>query len=408
MGGCGNLRAVRPGARTTLVVVGIVVLAFNLRSAAVSVGPVLDDIRAGLRMSGTQAGVLTSLPVVAFAVFGGLAPRLARLLGPHRLTLGALLCVVVGLLARSMVDGVVAFLALSLLALAGMATANVLLPSLVKHHFPTRVGTMTSVYTTSLAIGLTSASVLTVPISNALGGWQDGLMIWALTAAVAVVPWIALIGEDRRTDPDEIPSSPIGLGEVARTRLGWMMAGFFGLQSLQAYSIFGWFADIYRDAGFSSGTAGLLLGVITAVSIPTSFVVPALAGRLTHVSWLVVFFFGCYIVGYVGLIVAPKAGAVVWAVFVGLGTATFPLILTLIGLRARTAAGTAALSGFTQSVGYLMAALGPFAVGLLHDLSDGWTVPLLALSALTVPLLLTGLAVSRTAYLEDQLRPGPA
>jgi CP family cyanate transporter-like MFS transporter len=388
------------------VLVGIVVLAFNLRSAAVSVGPVLDEIRAGLRMSGTEAGVLTSLPVVAFAVFGGLAPRLARLLGPHRLTLVALLCVVVGLLLRSLVDDILAFLALSLLALGGMATANVVLPSLVKHHFPTRVGTMTAAYTTSLAVGLTSASVLTVPLSDALGGWQNGLMVWSLTAAVAVVPWVALLGEDRRSELDaEVPAAPIGLGEVARTRLGWMMAAFFGLQSLQAYSIFGWFADIYRDAGFSSGTAGLLLGVITAVSIPTSFVVPALAGRLTHVSWLVVFFFGCYVVGYVGLIVAPMGGALVWAVFVGLGTATFPLILTLIGLRARTAAGTAALSGFTQSVGYLLAALGPFAVGLLHDLSDGWTLPLLALTALSVPLLLTGLAVSRTAYLEDQLRP---
>jgi len=287
-----------------------------------------------------------------------------------------------------------------------MATANVVLPSLVKHHFPTRIGTMTAAYTTALAVGLTSASVLTVPLSDALGGWQNGLMVWSLTAAVAVVPWVALLGEDRRSEhDDEVPVVPIGLGQVARTRLGWMMAAFFGLQSLQAYSIFGWFADIYRDAGFSSGTAGLLLGVITAVSIPTSFVVPALAGRLAHVSWLVVFFFGCYVVGYVGLIVAPMGGALVWAVFVGLGTATFPLILTLIGLRARTAAGTAALSGFTQSVGYLLAALGPFAVGLLHDLSDGWTLPLLALTALSVPLLLTGLGVSKTAYLEDQLRP---
>ncbi len=387
------------------MVVGIVALAYNLRPAAVSVGPVLDELRAGLHMSSTQAGVLTSLPVVAFAVFGGLAPRLARLMGPHRLTLMALVAVVVGLLGRSMVDDVLAFLALSLLALAGMATANVVLPSLVKHHFPSRVGTMTAAYTTALAVGLTSASVLTVPLSKALGGWQDGLMVWALTAAVALVPWVALFSEDRSTNLDEeMPPSPIGLGEVARTRLGWLMAVFFGLQSLQAFSIFGWFADIYRDAGFSSGTAGLLLGVITAVSIPTSFVVPALAGRLKHVSWLVVGFIGCYVTGYVGLIVAPVRGALVWAVLVGLGAATFPLVLTLIGLRARTPEGTAALSGFTQSVGYLIAALGPFAVGLLHDLSDGWTVPLLAMIALTVPLLLSGLGISRTVYLEDQLR----
>jgi CP family cyanate transporter-like MFS transporter len=388
--------------------VGIVVLSFNLRPAAVSVGPVLDEIRAGLRMSGSEAGVLTSLPVLAFAVFGGLAPRLARLLGRHRLTLVALVCVVVGLFGRSQVDDVAAFLALSLLAVAGMATANVVLPSLVKHHFPTRVGTMTAVYTTALAVGLTSASVLTVPLSDALGGWERGLTVWALTAAVAVVPWVALVREDGVDDDDDrLPEASIGLGQVARTRLGWWMAIFFGLQSLQAYSIFGWFAAVYRDAGFSGATAGLLLGVITAVSIPLSFIVPALAGRLSDVRFVVGAFVACYVVGYVGLIVAPRAGAWVWAVLVGVGTATFPLILTLIGLRARTASGTAALSGFTQSVGYLLAALGPFAVGFLHDLSGGWTVPLLALTVLTVPLLAAGLAVARTAYLEDQLPGDP-
>lgn len=400
-----------PRTRSVLLVIAIVALAFNLRPAAVSVGPVLDDIRKGLGMSGSQAGVLTSLPIVAFAVFGALAPRLARWLGPHRLTLVALLCVVVGLLTRSRADAVVGFLALSLLALAGMATANVLIPSLIKEHFPSRVGTMTSAYTTALAVGLTSASVLTVPVAMALDGWRSGLMVWSLTAAIAVLPWLALLREDHapthpeeREDTDEA-ATPIGLADVARTRLGWMMALFFGIQAVQAYSIFGWFADVYHDAGFSSGTAGLLLGVTTAVSIPTSFVVPALAGRLRHVSWLMVGFFCCYVVGYLGLAIAPAAGALAWAVLLGLGTATFPLVLTLIGLRSRTAPGTAALSGFTQSVGYLIAAVGPFLVGVLHDLSGGWTVPLLALAALTVPLLVSGLAISRTVYLEDQLRP---
>ncbi len=395
-----------PSTRRVLVLVGIVVLAFNLRPAAVSIGPVLGDLRGDLDMSGAEAGVLTSLPVVAFAVFGSIAARLARAVGPHRLTLAALLAVVVGLAARTRVDSVVVFLGLSLLALAGMATANVVLPSLVKRHFPTRIGVMTTAYSTALAVGLTSSSVLTVPIGLALGGgWRDGLMLWAVTAAVAALPWLALITEDsgaRAGTPVE-PEVPVGLGQVARTRLGWMMALFFGLQSLQAYSIFGWFAVIYRDAGFSSATAGLLLGVITATSIPTSLVVPVLAGRLRDVRVLVVVFFACYVAGYVGLVAAPVGGAWLWAVLIGVGTASFPLALTLIVLRARTATGTAALSGFTQSAGYLLAAPGPFLVGFLHDLSGGWTVPLLALIALSVPLLLTGLAVARPAAVEDEL-----
>ena len=385
-----------------LVVLGIVVLAFNLRPAAVSVGPVLGDISDGLHMTAAETGLLTSLPVLAFAVFGALAPRLARLIGLHRLTLVALLCVVGGLAGRASVTSAPVFLLLSLLALAGMATANVLLPSLVKLHFPDRVGLMTSIYSTALAIGLTSASVLTVPISEARDGWRSGLMVWSVTALIAALPWLLLVAHDRK--PEEVEGR-VGLLDVARTRLGWMMALFFGLQSLQAYSIFGWFAQLYRDAGFSAHTAGLLLGVITGVSIPLSFVIPALVVRSTNQSMLICAVMACYPIGYLGLAVAPHSGALAWAVLVGVGTTTFPLILTLIGLRAHTSAGTAALSGFTQSTGYLIAGIGPFAVGLLHDGSGGWTVPLIVLLVLLVPQLFVGLAVARPAYIEDELRP---
>ncbi len=383
-----------------LVVLGIVVLGFNLRPAAVSIGPVLAEVVAGLGMSAAEAGLLTSLPVLAFAVFGSLAPRGARLVGVHRLTLLALLCVTGGLAARSTVSSVPAFLALSMLALAGMASANVLLPSLVKLHFPDRIGLMTSIYSTALALGLTSASVFTVPASDAGDGWRSGLLVWSITAGIAVLPWLGLIGHDRRP---EDPAGHVSLLQVARTRLGWLMALFFGLQSLQAYSIFGWFAEIYRDAGFSAHSAGLLLGVITGIGIPFSFLVPWLVARTHNQTRLMISVMACYPVGYVGLILAPHSGAVLWAALIGIGTTTFPLILTLIGLRARTPVGTAALSGFAQSAGYLIAGIGPFGIGLLHDLSGGWTVPLLALVAITVPQLLLGLAVSRPAYVEDEL-----
>ena len=387
-------------AERVLVVVGIVVLAFNLRPAAVSVGPVLDEITSGLGMSPTTAGVLTTLPVLAFAGFGALAPWLARVIGLHRVTLLSLLAVVAGLGLRSRIDSVPVFLLLSLTALAGMATANVLLPSLVKLHFPDRVGLMTSIYTTSLAVGLTLASVLTVPLSDAFGSWRWGLFAWAVTAAVAALPWVGLLRHD--TAP-ESESRSISLGAVARTRLGWGMAMFFGFQSLQAYSVFGWFAQVYRDAGFSAGTAGLLLGAITAMSIPLSFWLPAWAARMDNQRWLVVGLIACYPIGYVGLIVAPVAGAWLWAVLVGVAASVFPVVLTLIGLRARTSEGTAALSGFTQSVGYLVAALGPFGMGLLYDRTGGWTVPLVALIALVIPQLIAALTVASPSYIEDAI-----
>ncbi len=218
--------------RTALVLVGLVVLSFNLRPAAVSVGPVLAEVRDGLGLSGPEAGLLTSLPVLAFAVFGALAPTFARVVGLHRTAAAGLVAVVLGLASRAGVHDDIAFLALSALALSGMATANVLLPSLVKLHFPDRIGWATAIYTTALATGLTSAFLLTVPVSRATGSWRGGLGVWALTGLLALIPWVALSTHDRHLDRDR---RSISFAEVARTRIGWAMAALFGLQSLQAY-----------------------------------------------------------------------------------------------------------------------------------------------------------------------------
>ena len=378
-------------------------LSFNLRPAAVSVGPVLDEVRTGLDMAPATAGLLTSLPVLAFALFGALAPWLATVVGVHRVTLGALVSVVVGLGLRAFVDASLPFLALSMLALAGMATANVLLPSLVKLHFPDKVGQVTALYTTALAIGLTSALTLTVPISEGAGGsegWRWGLGSWAALALIAALPWLALVAHDQHT---ERSGGGVRLQDVGRTRLGLAMAVFFGLQSLQAYAVFGWFATLWRDTGFSPTTAGLLVGLVAGVSIPLSLWLPATAARLDDQRTLLTVVIACYPIGYAVLLVAPHALAVPAAITIGIGTCTFPLILVLIGLRSRTPAGTAALSGFTQSVGYLLAAGGPFAVGVLHEASGGWTWSLLLLMALCVPQLVLGRYVARPAYIEDQL-----
>lgn len=394
-------RSLLTGRGALLVLAGLLLLSLNLRPAAVSVGPVLAEVRDGLDMSPTSTGLLTSLPVLAFALFGAAAPALARAVGVHRITLLALLGVVAGLSARSVVDGGAAFLLLSMLALAGMAVANVLLPSLVKLHFPDRVGTVTSLYTTALAIGLTAALTLTVPVSDALGGWRFGLGTWAALALVAAVPWLWLVAHDRRLEDEP---HDIGLLDVARTRLGWAMVLFFGLQSMHAYAIFGWFAELFRDHGHSPTVAGVLVGVVAATSVPLSLWLPGAAARREDQRAIMVAVMGCYPVAYVGLMVGPRELDLLWAVVAGVGTCTFPLILTLIGLRSHTPAGTAALSGFTQSAGYLLAAAGPFTVGLLHSATGGWTWPLAFLAALTVPQLLLGAYVARPAYVEDQLR----
>ena len=390
-----------PARRTVLVLAGIVLLSFNLRPAAVSVGPVLEEVRDGLGMSGPEAGLLTSLPVLAFAVFGALAPSFARAVGVHRAAALSLVAVVAGLGGRAAAGRDVTFLLLSAVALAGMATANVLLPSLVKLHFPDRIGQATAVYTTALAIGLTSAFLLTVPIAHAHDSWRAGLGVWALTALVALVPWLVLATQDRHL---ERVTRSISFTDVARTRIGWAMVLVFGLQSMQAYSIFGWFSQLWRDNGYDAGQAGALVGIVAAVSIPISLWLPSAVARRDNQVSLILSVLGCYLVGYGMLLVDAHAFAIPAALLIGVGCCIFPLVLTLIGLRARTPDGTAALSGFTQSLGYLMAALGPFLVGTIYDATGSWTTPLWLLLALVLPLMAAGAYVGRPAYLEDQLR----
>lgn len=383
-----------------LVLVGLALLAFNLRPAAVSVGPVLEEVRETLGLSSGMASLLTSLPVLAFAVVGAMAPWLARRIGLHRVSLLSLAVVVLGLGARAVTDSGPAFLVWTLIAVSGMACANVLAPSLVKLHFPEKIGSATALYTTSMAIGLTLAFTATVPISDALGSWRWGLGTWAVVAFLAVIPWIALVAHDKRPADS---GATITFGQVARTPLGWALAAFFGVQSAIAYSMFGWFAQMWRDNGYSATWAGILVGVIAAMGIPCSMVLPGLLAKVRDQRPLMLAVIACYPIAFVGLLVAPERLGVLWAVLLGIGGTTFPLILVMISLRARTAAGTAALSGFAQSVGYLIATPGPFLMGFIHSASGGWTASMWYLIALLVPLTALALYVGRRTFLEDQI-----
>ncbi len=391
-----------------LVLLGLLVLALNLRPAAVAVGPLLKDISSGLAMSGPVAGLLTSMPVLCFAGFGFLAPGIASRIGIHRVLCLALVLAVIGQLARAMTTSIVVFLAATAVALSGVAVANVLLPSLVKLHFGHRIGLVTAMYTTVMTIGLTAASMLTVPIAQALDGWRWGLGIWASTAIIAILPWLPLINHDRiaavrAAELTDLGPPKLRVAVVARTRLGWVMAIFFGIQSSHAYTIFGWLPSIYQAAGYSATAAGFYLGIATGVGIPLAFLFPAYAARTGRPYGLMVLIGGSLMIGYLGLLLAPGHLPWLWAIFLAIGSGSFPVILTLLGLRARTSDGTAALSGFTQSVGYLIAIPGPLLVGVLHDLTGGWTVPTAFLAAMAIPFLVFGLLTARPRFLEDEI-----
>jgi CP family cyanate transporter-like MFS transporter len=401
-----SVLAQEPRSRTTplawLLVLGIILAALNLRTAVTSVGTLLDQLAGALGMSSVGTGLLTTLPVLAFAGVGAVTPALARRIGEHRLLLLALVTLGAGLLVRSVAGSAPVFLLSSAVALSGGAVGNVLIPTLIKRHFPARTGIMTTVYTTALAAGTMLAAAATVPIERASGDWHIALGVWAALAAVAAVPWLALL----RSEPErDAGGRDTGIRRMLGSRLAWMIAIYFGTQSMIAYIMFGWLATILTDAGYSTAQAGLVLGVFTALNIPVSIVVPMIASRFRDQRPVVVGLVAFYAVGFLGLWAGPASWALAWVVLISVGMGSFPLALMMLGLRTRTPEATAALSAFGQSAGYLIAGAGPLLVGVLHELAGGWSLPYALIFVVLVAQLLTGLYAGRDRYLEDERAP---
>ncbi|WP_055491547.1 CynX/NimT family MFS transporter [Streptomyces sp. TP-A0356] len=394
--------------RTRLLVVGIVLTALNLRPAITSLGALLEEVRDGLGMSGSVAGLLTSVPPLCFAVFGVMAPRLARRFGPGAVVCAGMAAITAGLVLRPYTGNTAGFLAASALALMGIAVSNVLMPVIVKRWFPDRVGSMTGLYSMALALGTSAAAAATVPMTDALGGsWQSGLAVWAAPAAAAVLPWIPFVRARNAGAAESTPArdsgreGPDGL-RITRSRTAWALAVFFGLQATAAYITMGWMAQIFRDAGVPADTAGLLLAVTMVMGVPLAFVIPRLATRLPRQGPIVVALGVCGLAGYAGLYWAPASGAWAWALLLGVSNCAFPLALTMVGMRARTGAGVAKLSAFAQSTGYLLSIPGPLLVGVLYQHSGGWGLPLALMAALMVPQVMVGILAGRNRTVEDE------
>ena len=384
--------------RSFLLILGIVLLAANLRPALTGVAPLIGQIRADTGMSNGEAGLLTTLPLLAFGLLSPVAPRVARRFGMERVLLAGLLVLVAGILLRW--AGAVAALFLGTVVLgAAIAVANVLLPSLVKREFPEQAGLMTSVYSTSLGISAAFAAGVSVPLAQLAGiGWRGALAVWAIPALLAGVAWLPQLGRsDRPADPS--PRGSPGVRDLWRSPLAWQVTLFMGLQSLAYYVTLTWLPEILQAEGMGAARAGWMLGLSQAVAIVTMFLAPMIAGRRPSQRGVVVVAVGTSGVGALGLLVAGSTASTLWVVLLGLGQgASFSLALTFFALRAPDPGHAAALSGMAQSVGYLLAAGGPFLFGVLRDVTGAWKVPLALLLTITICLLIAGIGAARDAH----------
>jgi CP family cyanate transporter-like MFS transporter len=385
-----------------LIGVAIVLTGLNLRTAVTSIGPVLHELEHGLGISSGLAGLVTTMPVLCFAAIGFAGPALsARFRDSHVLS-AALAAMAAGLVVRAVAPAFWLFLLGTVLAMVGGALGNVLLPSLVKRYFPGRTGLLVGAYSTAMSLGATVGAVSTAPIAASTGtnGWRWAVGVWAVFALLAAVPWLfvrANPGASRGTH------TAIRMRDLRHSRTALALMVFFGVQGLEAYIVIGWSAQYLRDMGLSAAAAGLLLGLNQVIGIPLSAVVPALTVRQSLQRPLLLGFMAAYGVGWAGLWAAPRTVPWLWMTLLSVAMASFPMLLTLIGMRARTPETTAALSTYVQSWGYLISAVGPLLVGILLGATGSYTGMFVLVIAGVVVLAVTGWFMTRERYVDDEV-----
>ncbi|MGP8001435.1 MAG: MFS transporter [Streptosporangiaceae bacterium] len=371
----------RRAQRTALFVAGVFALAFNLRTAITSLPPLFPELATSLHLSTAALSALAALPVLSFGVFSGVAAPLSRRFGEERVLGAALVVLAAGLLLRGALPGSMLFPGTAVAA-AAIALMNVLLPSLVKRRRPAQAGLLIGIYLLSLSAGSILGSLIAVPVYRLSSGSVPlALGLWAVPALGAALCWLPQLRF--HTVPAAGPGSPAGGLPVYRHRLAWQVTAFMGLQSLTFYAALSWLPTMFRDRGVSPGGAGTLLALMSLGGVPTALIIPVLAHRARNQQVLMAGTVTASAAGLAGTWFAPLGSAAAWVLLLGLGQgAALGLAIYFTMARAPDPRAAASLSGFAQSVGYLVATTGPLAVGFLHTATGGWTVPVSCLLAI--------------------------
>ncbi|MGC5284727.1 CynX/NimT family MFS transporter [Micromonospora sp. DT231] len=391
----------------TAALLGIVLVAFTLRQAVATISPILGDIRADIPISTIGVGLLGTLPPILLAASGFIAPRVARGVGLEGGIALALLLMTLGHLVRACAPGFAVLLVGSVVALAGTGIGNVLLPPIVRRYFPDRVALLTALYVCIVGVGTAVPAAVAAPVAEQTG-WRFLLGVWSVTSIAALLPWLVIIARERRqrrSDAVAVESPPSAVvTRLWRSRVALSITVVFSTSTICTYAAFAWLPEILGDiAGSTPTEAGVLLAVTGLISVPGAFIAPLLVARLRNVGWLIAAGVASFVFGYLGLLLAPATLTLLWVLLIGSGSILFPVCLVLINVRTRSHDGTVALSGFSQGVAYALGALGPLLVGLLHDVSGGWALPLLFLLAVALVATIPAITLARPAFVEDEL-----
>ena len=413
---------------TGLLIVGILALAANMRAAITSLPPVFPQLHGTLHLSTAGQAVLAAVPVLCFGIFSGSGAPLARRYGEERVLGAALVTLAVGLLVRAVAPSALLFPG-TIIAGGSIALLNVLTPSLVKRRQPERAGLLIGLYLLSLSVGAVVASEIAVPIFQATGGGSGSIRLtlglWAVPALLAAALWSPQLRFRTLPGPAAAPGLPAEPGAAAEpatalppvtlpagparppgrapaalrsSALAWQVTAFMGLQSLSYYATLSWFPTLFQDRGASAVHAGTLLAIMGAGNAVTALGVPALAHRLKDQRLLSAVWMVVTAAGLVGSAFGPLGAAAAFMLLLGFGQgASLGLGIFYTVARAPDPITSASLSGFAQSIGYLVASTGPLLLGFLHTATGGWDIPVWVLLGVVALQLVSGWLAGRDA-----------
>lgn len=380
------------GKQGALLIAGILMIATTLRVTFTGAAPLLETIRSDYGLSTAQTGLLTTLPLLAFALVSPLAAGIARRFGMERSLFAAMLLICAGIALRSLPSATLLFAGTAIIG-CGIALGNVLLPGLIKRDFSQHVARLTGAYSLTMGAAAALGSALVVPLALHGLGWRGALLMLMLFPLLAFLIWLP----QWRTTRSANLSSSRALHErgIWRSPLAWQVTLFLGLNSLIYYVIIGWLPTILISHGYSEAQAGSLHGLLQLATAAPGLAIPLILHRFNDQRWIAALVSLLCALGAAGLWFVPGQ-AVIWTLLFGFGSgATMILGLTFIGLRASSAHQAAALSGMAQSVGYLLAACGPPVMGKLHDASGSWYLPLSGVTVLAIIMAIFGLYAGR-------------
>jgi CP family cyanate transporter-like MFS transporter len=414
-----------PRGGRVVAVLGIVLAALSMRAAVAVIAPVFSIISDDLDFDVIVLSFIGAAPPLAFAAAGLVVPRLVRRFGLEPMLIVGILAITLGEGLRAFAFEPILLIGATTFAMLGIGMANVLLPPLVRRYFPERIGQLTSLYLVLMCIGAAVPAFTAVQIAEAVG-WRVSIGLWAVIPLVAVIPWLVMLRAPRPADPVTAPitieptvvefddgedeprpaAAPVRR-PVAASPTAWAITAAFALASISIYAAMAFLPSMLVAAGVAPVVGASALGVAVALGIPQALVVPLLATRRRAVTPMIVFSAFCGVVGWLGMLLAPAAAPLLWGGLIGSVPIAFPLALLLVNTRTRSHRVTVSVSGFVQSLGYVVAGVSSFGIGLLHDATGSWTAPMIVVLGSLVLAVPAIVILRRDRYVDDELSPQP-